>query len=106
MRWLIAVSLCMALACAAESSQPTVQDLLEADRAFASDGVMFQNGKPVIGHDAIRQAMQPAFEGGFSLTWEPVTGEISASGDLGYTRGRWDSRTTDEDGVAGIRTGV
>ena len=108
--------------CGPSRPAATVGELMDADRAFAvataergsagwvsffaEDGTMFRAGRPVVGHDAIRELMAPAFDaGGFALTWEPEAGEIAASGDLGYTRGRWESRATGPDGVVAVRTG-
>ena len=100
---------------AACSPTPTTTDLMEADRAFAravadqgtdawvaafaQDGMMFDGAEPVVGHDAIRGYMGPAFDSGmFTLTWEPLDARIASSGDLGYTRGRWESRSLTPDG--------
>jgi ketosteroid isomerase-like protein len=74
---------------------------------FAADGMMFNGSQPVVGHDAIRGFMGPAFDSGtFTLTWDPLDGEISASGDLGYTRGRWESRQTASDGSETVGSGT
>jgi len=83
-----------------------VQALLQADRDFAAataerggegwaewfaaDGVMFPNSGRVDGRDAIRERMLPAFAGDIRLRWDPVTAVVAASGDLGYTLGRWE----------------
>ena len=67
--------------------------------AFADDGAMLQPGAEVRGHGAIREAMAGAFANpGFSLTWDPTHAEISSSGDLGYTIGRYVSTTPGPDG--------
>ncbi|MDH3498223.1 MAG: DUF4440 domain-containing protein [Gemmatimonadota bacterium] len=109
-------------ACTGAGTTATVDDLLEADRAFAqataergvegwvsyfaADGIQFRQAEPVIGHDAIRAFMEPAFQDpNFSLTWEPVSGELSASGDLGYTRGRFESRGSLPDGTVASGAG-
>ena len=105
MRWPVILGLLAAAACTGSDTAATVETLLEADRefarnvathgteawvsAFAADGMMFDGAQPVVGHDAIRAYMGPAFDGGeFSLTWDPVDARIASSGDLGYTRGR------------------
>jgi ketosteroid isomerase-like protein len=80
--------------------------LLEADRAFdretnarriagwvdwfAEDGRMFPDGRDVIqGKAAIRELMEPLFSHPEnSLRWEPIGGDMAASGELGYTYGR------------------
>ncbi len=80
--------------------------LLDADRAFnravarggaeawvswfAPDGAMVQPGVGTIrGHDAIREAVEYLDEPGVSLAWEPDRADIAASGDLGWTTGRY-----------------
>ncbi len=109
-------------ACSRAGPTATVEDLFEADRAFARasaeqgvegwvsyfapDGVQFRQAEPVIGHDAIRAFMGPAFQDpNFSLTWEPMSGEVAASGDLGYTRGRFESRGSLPDGTVATGSG-
>lgn len=58
--------------------------------AFAPGGRMISGGESYIGMEAIRRRMLPAFaDTTFSLTWDPVYAEVSASGELGYTVGRY-----------------
>jgi len=122
MRWCSLVGVLVLGACGTPQPTATVVDLMDADRAFAiataeqgtagwvsffaDDGTMFRGGKPVVGHDAIRALMAPALDNdAYSLTWAPEAGEIAVSGDLGYTRGRWESRSTGLDGAVSVRTG-
>ncbi|MGD8495111.1 MAG: nuclear transport factor 2 family protein [Gemmatimonadales bacterium] len=57
---------------------------------FAPGGRMISGGESYIGIEAIRRRMLPAFaDSTFSLTWDPVYAEVSASGELGYTVGRY-----------------
>lgn len=82
--------------------------LMEADRAFnrdtqergadgwadwfAEDGVMFPSSGRVDGRESIRESMRGAFtDENPRLVWEPVEASVSASGDQGYTIGRWRS---------------
>jgi len=52
----------------------------------AEDAVMYRNGmEPVMGKASIAELM--AGENGVKLVWKPLTADIAASGDLGYTRG-------------------
>lgn len=96
--------------------------LLEADRAFnrataarraegwmefiAEDGEMIRSAGTITGRAAIREAMARAFaDTAFSLTWEPLQGDVGAAGDLGYTNGRYEARVRDAAGNPVVRTG-
>jgi ketosteroid isomerase-like protein len=122
MRWSSMLVIAVLGACGPSGPQPTVVDLMDADRAFdlataekgsagwaswfADDGVMFDAAQPVVGRAAIRAEMAPVLDSsGVSLTWSPEAGELAASGDLGYTRGRWESRVKAADGTETVRTG-
>jgi ketosteroid isomerase-like protein len=60
---------------------------------FAPDGSMISQGVGEIhGHVEIQGAMEEAFaDPTYQLTWEPLRAEVSRSGDLGYTVGRYTS---------------
>jgi ketosteroid isomerase-like protein len=60
---------------------------------FAPNGSMISAGVGEIhGPEAIRTAMEEAFaDASYRLTWEPLRAEVSKSGDLGYTVGRYTS---------------
>lgn len=81
-------------------------ELMEADRAFdqavqdrgaegwvatfSDDGRMLLDGGPIVtGAEAIRDVMSILDDPAYSLRWEPLGAEVSASGDLGYTWGRY-----------------
>src|SRR5512142_3404499 len=49
---------------------------------FADDAVMLDGPQPRTAKDAIREWPAPA--PGAQLVWEPRTGDIASSGDLGY----------------------
>lgn len=116
------LGLCAGLvACAAPDDEVRADAVMEADRAFArataergvdgwvsffaEDGAMVGQTREV-GHDAIRAAMAPVFaDSTFSLQWEPVQAEVAASGDLGYTVGRYESRRMGTDGLEVRQTG-
>lgn len=84
-------------------------ELLAADRAFneattnlgppawvsffAPEGSMISEGVGEIqGVDAVAATIETAFsDPSFRLTWEPLRAEVSGSGDLGYTVGRYNS---------------
>ncbi len=107
----------------APSPPPTPEVLMEADRAFArataerraagwvsffaDDGAQLVPGSEVRGQDAIRELMGPAFaDTSFTLSWEPTRADIAASGDVGYTIGRYVSRRTGPDGILVESTGA
>ena len=97
--------------------QATRAEIMEADRAFAKrtaekgldgwvetfaeDGAMFPAGRPMVrGKDAVRRLMAPAFQDkNFRLFWEPTQADVSASGELGYTTGRFERTVTGPDGA-------
>ena len=54
---------------------------------FAENGVELVDGGGINTKEAMRK--QPAWPEGTSLTWTPVTAEMAASGDLGYTYGNY-----------------
>lgn len=88
-------------------------ELIEADRrfaasvqrsglgawitAFAPSGRMIADGRSHIGPEGIRRAMLPLFaDTTFSITWDPNYAEVAASGDMGYTVGRYEQTSRDE----------
>lgn len=82
-----------------------LDEVLAADRAFAEavamngleawvaafdpEGTIIPPEGPVVGgHEAVRATMAEAFSTpGFEFVWEPLGGEVAASGDLAYTWG-------------------
>ncbi len=70
-------------------------------QTFAEDGAMFPAGQPVVrGKNAIRRLMAPAFEdNNFSLLWEPTEADVSISGELAYTTGRFERTVTGPNGA-------
>lgn len=57
---------------------------------FADDGVWFTPG-PANTRRALTAQPAPAQPPPTTLDWRPVTGDVSSSGDLGYTTGPWTS---------------
>jgi ketosteroid isomerase-like protein len=53
---------------------------------FADDGIAFQP-HPVVYKDAAKDRPAPANPNAFTLNWKPVFGDVSESGNLGYTTG-------------------
>lgn len=65
--------------------------------AFAPSGRMIADGQSYVGPEGIRRAMLPVFaDTTFSITWDPNYAEVAASGDLGYTVGRYERRSRAE----------
>jgi ketosteroid isomerase-like protein len=68
------------------------------DFYMADSATMLRNGvPPVVGREAINKLFENTPEG-TQLIWEPEFADIAASGDLGYTIGRWEYSTTDSAG--------
>ena len=71
------------------SVRSTEVGMKQAFLDFAGDtAVLLQkNSLPVVGRSAILKSFGEFEDTGFVLTWEPLSGDISCSGDLGYTYG-------------------
>ena len=56
---------------------------------FADDSAVLlrENSMPIIGKTRLGETFSEFEDTGFILTWEPILGDISRSGDLGYTVG-------------------
>ena len=125
----LAISLILAFSMGCQPSAPPPgpsadpSELMAADRAFAKatatkgvegwveafadNGAMLPAGLPIVrGRKAIRDLMSPAFESeGFEFQWEPEEADIAASGDIGYTIGRYERTVTGPDGTSNTTTG-
>ncbi len=77
----------------------------DAFAVYAAEGatILPNGGNPVRGREAIRALF--ASSSGTVLTWKPFAAEVSRSGDLGYTLGTYESRSTDAAGKAVTRYG-
>ena len=109
------IMLCTALPAAA-FAQDLRATLMDVDRAFdraaaakgidgwvefaADDAVFMPEGVDFVrGKEAVRKFYTPMFSRkGFTLRWEPIEAVVSASGDLGYTLGRWKSTSISPEG--------
>lgn len=73
---------------------------------YADEAVELPNGGPVIsGKVEIAKGMGFLDEKSNSLTWAPVGGGISSSGDLGYTYGTYQYRSNDKEGKPHVEFG-
>lgn len=85
--------------------KPQVEQLFEADRKFSKmamekgfptafieyahpDAVLLRpKSMPITGKPAIKNLYEKAESKGVDFSWEPLAGELAASGELGYTFG-------------------
>jgi ketosteroid isomerase-like protein len=88
-------------------NQATAERRLEGWMSyFASSAVLFGVEPPVVGQEAIRKFYEHIFANpDFQLSWEPARGEMFASGDTGYTTGRYEMRAKNAKGEAVVRHG-
>jgi len=101
---LLCLFVCPRVTCGQEN--PAWTSLVEAERAFAAaslargtraafleflaeDSILFRPG-PVPGKKWIEDHPAPST----LLTWEPAFADVAQSGDLGYTTGPWEIRST------------
>jgi ketosteroid isomerase-like protein len=86
-------------------AKPSAEQLLEIDRKFSATAVekgfnlafiefahtdavlLRENSKPVVGKEAVTRLFEKADTAGVHFTWEPLSGDIAASRELGYTYG-------------------
>jgi len=130
----LALALCVLAACSDAASdgaeaarvEETVRgleaELIEADRRFAASvqrsglagwitgfapsGRMIAGGQSHVGPEGIRRAMLPVFaDTSFTISWDPNYAEVAASGDMGYTVGRYEQRSR-VDGVTVMNSGT
>jgi ketosteroid isomerase-like protein len=118
-RWLWAAGVVAVAAAGVQAGAGSMDSLVKAERAFArtsvqtsqreaflanfaDDGVWFSPG-PENTNDALRKQPAPAGPPARTLDWEPTTGDVAASGDLGYTTGPYVSTPRASD--APLRTG-
>ena len=89
-----------------DSEKKNLKNILDNDKAFSevsklhgmkkafidyidNDGILLRpNHSPILGAEAIDYLTQTN-DSSFSLTWQPMGGDISSSGDLGFTYGMY-----------------
>lgn len=101
-----------------------LQNMMNADRDFSkmsedkgiSEAFIFyadenvilsgENRLPVVGIEELKNRFNRPKDPQVTLTWEPLKGEMSGSGELGYTFGRWQIKSKTESGADTLTNGV
>ncbi len=91
-----------------KSNDQLIKEIMDTDLAFSDysvkegknnafiayadqNAVLMRNkGMPLEGIDVIEKHIKAQLDTSYTLTWKPIFGSVSASGDLGYTYGIWD----------------
>jgi ketosteroid isomerase-like protein len=98
-------------------------EILDAEKAFAQlvkekgvkagflayaaeNAVLQRGGKLIQGRQAIQAFFDQQTLGDVTLEWQPDFVDVSASGDLAYTYGRYSLQTVDENGQAVHTEGI
>lgn len=105
MKQFYVLSLILLLLSCTSSIKSDRDQLFEVDRRFSDaatktgfnkafiefahpDAVLLRtNSMPIVGKTSIAAIYEKADTTGVRFSWEPISGEIAASGDLGYTYG-------------------
>ncbi len=71
------------------------QNLVNAFRSYSTEGVRLYlpENLPYVGREASLKALE-LVKG--RMTWTPIAGEVSRSGDLGYTHGTYEKKSPDD----------
>jgi len=82
------------------SETSSVRGAAEAFKLYLTEDALQlpNNAEPIFGRDKIYQNMLAGPK--VTLTWQPQRAEVSASGDMGYTWGNYQTKWKDEDGQA------
>ena len=108
-----------------DSIEKWKQEIVDTERAFAAmakadgipkaflayaaeEAVLMRNNSLVIGKGKMAEFFetQSASSAELSLSWEPDFVDVSSSGDLGYTYGKFSLSITDSTGTKQERSGV
>ena len=74
---------------------------------LAKDGVLLRpNSLPIEGIEVIKEHLSKSPDDNFTLTWKPSFADVSKSGDLGYTYGVYEFKTTDQNSIPLIAKGT
>lgn len=91
------------------SEMAQTEGISEAFLAYAAeDAVLMRNDKLTIGKEALMASFEKnkSASGEVSLTWKPDFVDVSLSGDLGYTYGKYVYTSTDTLGQSKVFEGV
>jgi len=74
----------------------------------ANEAVLMRNNVLIIGKEAMKKSfgIQAPTSGNVSLYWEPDFVDVSTSGDLGYTYGKYQYSVTDSLGNLALDSGI
>ena len=66
---------------------------------YADDAFSFVDKGPIAtGKEAIGGTWRELFNRGYTISWQPTKVEVAQSGDLGYSQGTYEQRTSDSKG--------
>lgn len=83
------------------------EGIAKAFEVFAADdAVLLRNNALVLGKEGIRKLYENRNLNNVSLEWKPDFIEVSASGDLAYTYGKYNYSTVDSAGVTTSSNGI
>jgi len=91
------------------SAMAKKEGISKAFLTFADDqAVIMRNNTLIIGKESLRSSFekQDKGSGNVSLTWVPDFVDVSASGDLGYTYGKYEYSVTDSLGNVTLDSGI
>lgn len=89
------------------TTKSSIEDLFEVDKQFSArageigfnkafvefahdDAIILRdNSMPIVGKTAITKLYKNVSSDGVQFSWEPLSGDISKSGDLGFTYGTY-----------------
>lgn len=78
-------------------NKATQEGRLDGWMKFMADDVVLLRAKAVAGREAVRKELEGDWaDPNTSLSWEPRQAQMFASGNMGYTSGRWTYKAVDK----------